>query len=98
MTWDKLSALFGSLNPRLRSNQKRLARACKPPVRQRSTDHDTFLLRRYSADDDNEAVLAGRLATGDPADHSEEETIAALEALSEGLDEAVAGDVISWQR
>ena len=95
MTWDKLSALFGSLNPRLRSNQKRLARARKPPVRQRSTDHDTFLLRRYSTDDDHEAALAGKLAKGEPADHSEEETLAALEAESEGLDEAGAGDVIS---
>lgn len=32
---------------------------------------------------------------GDPADHSEEGTLAALEAESEGLDEEAAGDVIS---
>ena len=44
-----------------------------------------------------EAALAGRLAVADPADHYEEETIAALKAELKSLDEAVAGDVISLQ-
>ena len=44
-----------------------------------------------------ETALAGRLAVADPADHYEEETIAALKAELKSLDEAVAGDVISLQ-
>ena len=39
----------------------------------------------------HEAALAGRLAVADPADHYEEETIAALKAELKSLDEAVAG-------
>ena len=39
----------------------------------------------------HEASLAGTLAVGDPADHYKEETIAALRAELESLDEAAAG-------
>ena len=35
--------------------QKRLARACKPPARQRGLTLTLFLLRRYGTDDDDEA-------------------------------------------